>query len=341
MTTLTAADSAPGQTPAGAPVPGRRRGRGGVWRAFLGNRKANFGFGMFFVLLVMGIFPSLFTSVSDPTAPAKFTPRLQPSGAHWFGTTSLGQDIWALFVYGAREPLIIAVVAGGLATIVSVLVGVSAAYLGGIPDDVISFVTNVVLVIPTFPLVIVLSAYAGKPTLTIMIAVLVVTGWSYGANQMRAQALSLRNRDFLESARVRGERRSYIIVFEMLPTMISLIIANFLGAALYSVLAAAGLQFLGLGDPNSDSWGTMLYWADSQSALESGTAWWAILPAIGIAVLGVAFALMNYAFDEISNPALRPVRRQRVRKLGTRRRTGPGTGAPRTAAVVGGGVGNE
>ena len=175
-------------------------------------------------------------------------------------------------------------VAGGLATVISVLVGVSAAYLGGIPDDVISFVTNVVLVIPTFPLVIVLSAYAGKPTLTIMIAVLVVTGWSYGANQMRAQALSLRNRDFLESARVRGERRSYIIVFEMLPTMVSLIIANFLGAALYSVLAAAGLQFLGLGDPNSDSWGTMLYWADSQSALESGTAWWAILPALGIAV---------------------------------------------------------
>lgn len=337
MTTLTSADSATPQAPAGEPVPGRRRGRGGVWRAFLGNRKANVGFGIFFVLLVMALVPSWFTSVSDPTAPAKFMPRLTPSGAHWFGTTSLGQDIWALFVYGAREPLIIAVVAGGLATVVSVLVGVSAAYLGGIPDDVISFVTNVVLVIPTFPLVIVLSAYAGKPSLTIMIAVLVVTGWSYGANQMRAQALSLRNRDFLESARVRGERRSYIIVFEMLPTMISLIIANFLGAALYSVLAAAGLQFLGLGDPNSDSWGTMLYWADSQSALESGTAWWAILPAIGIAVLGVAFALMNYAFDEISNPALRPVRRKRGRKLAARLRPA----SAQAAAIAGGGVGSE
>ena len=84
-----------------------------------------------------------------------------------------------------------------------------------------------------------------------MLVVLVVTGWSYGANQMRAQTLSLRNRDFLESARVRGERRSYIIVVEVLPTMTSLIVANFLGAALYSVLTAAGLQFLGLGDPNS------------------------------------------------------------------------------------------
>ncbi|GAA2054526.1 ABC transporter permease [Catenulispora yoronensis] len=315
MTTLL---SQPAEAPA-APIRGKKRG-GGVWRSFLSNRKANFGFVLFFVLLVMALFPSLFTDVDDPTAPARFMPRLPPSGDHWLGTTSLGQDVWALFVYGAREPLIIAVVAGGLATIISVFVGVSAAYLGGVADDVISFITNVVLVIPTFPLVIVLSAYSGKPTLTVMVSVLVVTGWSYGANQLRAQALSLRNRDFLESARVRGERRSYIIVFEMLPTMISLIIANFLGAALFSVLNAAGLQFLGLGDPNSDSWGTMLYWADSQSALENGAEWWAIAPALGIAALGVAFALMNYAFDEISNPALRPVRRQRGKQLAARLR---------------------
>jgi peptide/nickel transport system permease protein len=331
MTTLTSVPAP--EAPAAAER--RKKPNSGVLTAFLTNRKANVGFGIFLLLVLMAAFPSLFTSVKDPGAPARFMPRLQPSGAHWFGTTSLGQDVWALFVYGAREPVIIAVVAGGLATIVSVLVGVSAAYLGGIADEVISFAINVVLVIPTFPLVIVLAAYAGKPSLTIMIAVLVVTGWSYGANQMRAQALSLRNRDFLESARVRGERRSYIIVFEMLPTMISLIIASFLGAALYSVLAAAGLQFLGLGDPSSVSWGTMLYWADSQSALESGIAWWAIMPALGISVIGIAFALMNYAFDEISNPALRPVRRQRAKKPANRLR------APQAAATAGGGAGSE
>ena len=325
MTTLIS----PPADPADAKVRGKRRG-GGVLRSFLTNRKANVGFGLFFLLLLMAVFPALFTSVQDPTAPARFDSRLPPSGAHWLGTTSLGQDIWALFVYGAREPMIIAVVAGGLATLLSVLVGVSAAYLGGIADDVISFAINVVLVIPTFPLVIVLSAYAGHPTLTVMIAVLVATGWSYGANQMRAQALSLRNRDFLESARVRGERRSYIIVFEMLPTMLSLIIANFLSQALWSVMAAAGLQFLGLGDPGANGWGTMLYWADAQSALETGAQWWAVAPALGIAGLGVAFALMNYAFDEISNPALRPVRRQRGKKLASRIRP------PRT--TVGGGA---
>ena len=332
MTTLTSVP-APEAPPSLAAR--QKKSKSGVLSAFLSNRKANFGFGVFAILALMAAFPSLFTSVKNPGAPAQFMPRLQPSAAHWFGTTSLGQDVWALFVYGAREPVIIALVAGGLATVISVLVGVSAAYLGGVADDVISFVINVVLVIPTFPLVIVLAAYAGKPSLTILIAVLVVTGWSYGANQMRAQALSLRNRDFLESARVRGERRSYIIVFEMLPTMISLIIASFLGAALYSVLAAAGLQFLGLGDPSSVSWGTMLYWADSQSALESGIPWWAVMPALGISVLGVAFALMNYAFDEISNPALRPVRRQRANRLANRLRPG------QAAATVGGGVGSE
>ena len=194
----------------------------------------------------------------------------------------------------------------------SVLVGVSAAYLGGLADEALSMIINIFLIIPTFPLIIILATYAGKGTLSVVLIVLVVTGWSYGANQMRAQALSLRNRDFLESARVRGERRTYIILAEMLPTMTSLIVANFLGAALYSVLTAAGLQFLGLGDPNSISWGTMLYWSQNQQALQSGMPLWSIAPGLCVALLGVSFALLNYAFDEIGNPALRPVRRRRA-----------------------------
>ena len=116
-----------------------------------------------------------------------------------------------------------------------------------------------------------------------IIGVLVITGWSYGARQLRAQALSLRNRDFLESARVRGERRSYIIVFEVLPTMTSLILANFLGSALYAVLTAAGLQFIGLGDNSSLSWGTMLHWAQSNAALQTGQPLWVVAPGLCIA----------------------------------------------------------
>ena len=220
---------------AGAP-PTRRRGSG-VVRAALRSRKAMVGLVLFAIFSVMAIAPQLFTSVRRPNRLA-FEPSLHPSGDHWLGTTSLGQDIWAQLVYGTRESLVIALVAGFFATVLAVLVGVSAAYLGGIADEFLSLVTNVFLVLPTFPLIIVLATYAGKGTLTVVLVVLVVTGWSYGANQMRAQTLSLRNRDFLESARVRGERKLYIIVVEILPTMTSLIVANFLGAALYSVLTA-------------------------------------------------------------------------------------------------------
>jgi peptide/nickel transport system permease protein len=294
------------------PAPVRRRG-GGLWRAVLASRKAMVGLAILFVFCVLAIVPQLFTSVREPNR-LQFDPSLAPSAKHWLGTTSLGQDIWAQLVYGTRQSLVIAVVAGLFATVLSVLVGVSAAYLGGIADEVLSMITNVFLVLPTFPLIIVLATYAGKGTLLVILVVLVLTGWSYGANQMRAQALSLRNRDFLESARVRGERRSYIIVVEVLPTMTSLIVANFLGAAVYSVLTAAGLQFLGLGDPNSMSWGTMLYWSQNQSALQTGMPLWSIAPGLCVALLGAAFALVNYAFDEISNPALRPVRRRRRAK---------------------------
>ncbi|MCU7728139.1 ABC transporter permease [Actinoplanes sp. KI2] len=291
-----------------ATAPARRRG--GFLRAVLRSRKALIGLAIFGVFTVLAAVPELFTPVTEPNKLA-FPPALPPSGEHPLGTTSLGQDIWAQLVYGTRQSLVIALVAGFFATVLSVLVGVSAAYLGGLADDVFSMVINIFLIIPTFPLIIILATYAGKGTSTVVLVVLVVTGWSYGANQMRAQALSLRNRDFLESARVRGERRSYIIVAEMLPTMTSLIVANFLGAALYSVLTAAGLQFLGLGDPNAISWGTMLYWSQNQQALQSGMPLWSIAPGLCVALLGISFALLNYAFDELGNPALRPVRRRR------------------------------
>ncbi|HET9168687.1 MAG TPA: ABC transporter permease [Actinospica sp.] len=277
------------------------------------NRKALIGLVLFGIIAIVAIFPGLFASRSAADTIGGFSPNLGVSTAHLLGTTSYGQDIFSQLVYGARQVLVIALVAGAFATVLSVLIGITAAYMGGFVDEVLSLFTNVVLILPTFPLMIILARYAGTSN-WVMIIVLVVTGWSYGANQMRAQALSLRNRDFLEAARVRGERRIYIILFEMMPTMTSLIVANFLGSALYSVLAASGLQFIGLGDKTSDSWGTMLYWADSQEALQAGNALWIIAPGLAIAVLSAAFALMNYAFDEIGNPALRPVRRKDVRR---------------------------
>jgi oligopeptide/dipeptide ABC transporter ATP-binding protein len=277
------------------------------WRSLRHNRKAIAGILMLGFFLVLAVFPAEL-SPYDPTS-LSFDPGIGPSAAHWLGTTSQGQDVLSQLIWGARQSLIIAFAAGGLATVIAVIVGVSAAYLGGFADGVLSLITDVLLVIPIFPIIIVIAAYLRGIGLFVMIIVLGALGWSYGARQLRVQVLSLRRRDFLGAARVRGERSAYIIVAEIIPTMTSLIVASFLGTAVFSVLTAAGLQFIGLGNPNSQSWGNMLYWAQNNEALDVGSPLWAIMPGVCIALLGAAFAFLNYAFDEVSNPALRPVRR--------------------------------
>jgi peptide/nickel transport system permease protein len=282
-----------------------------VWRAISRNRKAVVGSLLLLVFVVVAICPGQIAP-DDPTAQS-YPPALGPSWHHLLGTTTLRQDIFSQLVWGTRLSLVIALAVGALATVLAVLIGVSAAYLGGIADGILSLITDVILVLPIFPLIIVIAAYRKNAGLFTLIVVLGVLGWSYGARQLRSQALSLRTRDFLESARVRGERRLYVILFEILPTMTSLIVATFLGSALYAVLAAAGLQFIGLGDPNSQSWGTMLFWAQNNEALFAGMPLWAIAPGICLALLGAAFALLNYAFDEISSPALRVRKLERAR----------------------------
>jgi peptide/nickel transport system permease protein len=295
------------QTAAIAPSP---RTQVGALHTLVGavrsNRKALVGTALLGLFVLVAIFAPLLAPY-DPHAQI-FDQTLPPSLSHWLGTTGNGQDIFSQLIWGTRESLGIAIIAGLTATVLSLLVGVSAAYLGGLTDHVLNLITDVFLVIPTLPLMIVIAAYARGGGFLVLILVIVITGWSYGARQLRSQALSLRNREFLDAARVRGERTFYIIGFEILPTMTSLIVANFLGAALYAVLAAAGLQFLGLGNPSDMSWGTMLFWAENNGALNAGSPLWAIMPGLCIALLGGAFALLNYAFDEISNPALRPVK---------------------------------
>jgi|SRR5579875_676495 len=283
-------------------------------RAIRSNRKATAGSILLAFFCLVAIFP--WAIARDQPNAEVYGRSLGPSSAHPFGTTAYGQDLFAQAVWGTRDVLIIAFGAGLAATAIAVLIGVAAAYLGGFWDGALNLLTDVLLVIPLFPLLIVIAAYVHSSGTAVLITVLTLTGWSYTARQLRAQALSLRNRDFLEAARVRGERRLYIVVVEIIPTMTSLIVASFLTNALYAVLFASSLQFIGLGDPNSTSWGTMLYWAQNNEALQTGQYLWAVIPGACIAALGAAFALLNYAFDEIGNPALRPMRRRRIRRAG-------------------------
>jgi peptide/nickel transport system permease protein len=283
-----------------------------VGRAIRSNHKATVGVVLLAIFILIALFPGVIAHDS-PTQDA-YAPQLGISAAHLLGTNHYGQDLFSQLVWGTRNVLIIAFVVGLATTALAVLIGVAAAYLGGLADSSLSVLTDVLLVIPLFPLLIVIAAYAQGGTTLVLITAITLTSWSYTARQLRAQALTLRNRDFLEAARVRGERRLYIIVMEVIPTMTSLIVASFLTNALYAVLFASSLQFIGLGDPNTVSWGTTLYWAQNNAALQTGEPLWAIAPGACIAVLGAAFALLNYAFDEIGNPALRPVRKIRHKK---------------------------
>lgn len=278
-------------------------------RAITANRKATAGAALLVIFCLVALFPGVIAH-DDPTA-AIYGRSLGPSAQHLLGTTAFGQDMFAQVVYGTRPVLLIAFGVGLGATIIAMLIGVAAAYLGGAWDSVLNLITDVLLVIPLFPLLILIGSYLHGIGTLVMIVVITATGWSYTARQLRSQALSLRNRDFLEAARVRGERPLYIVVVEIIPTMTSLLVASFLTNALYAVLFSAGLQFIGLGDPGVISWGTMLYWAQNAEAFQTGQTLWIIVPGLCIVALGAAFALLNYAFDEIGNPALRPVRSMR------------------------------
>jgi peptide/nickel transport system permease protein len=294
------------EVPPGTPEAAPRR----FLRAVVSNRKATAGALILLVVIFVAAFPGLIAP-DDPQA-AVYAQSAGPSSSHLLGTTQLGQDVFSQLIWGTRLTFVVMLIVSAIATFLSMIIGVSAAYLGGITDRVLMVLTDVFLILPVLPLLILLAAYL-PPGVTSLTIVLTITSWAFQARQLRSQGLSLRNRDFLLAARARGERSLYIILVEIVPTMTSLLAASFFSLAVYVVGFAAALQFLGLGNSGQLMWGTMLYNAQQAAALESGNAWWALAPGAAVMVMGSGFAFLNYAFDEIGNPALRPVRRRRAR----------------------------
>lgn len=272
-------------------------------RALLQNRKAAFGMAIILVFTLIAILAP-FLAPYDPTA-MQFAPSQPPSAEHWLGTTASGQDIFSQVVWGTRASLVVGLVTGAITTVLSLLVGLTAGYFGGIIDDILSTVTNIFLVIPGLPLIIIIAAYITVKGTAPVIFVIAITGWAWGARVFRSQMMTLRNRDFVQAAVVVGEHPLRVIFAEIMPNMLSLIAANFFGAALYAVLSEAGLEFLGLGNVNAVTWGTVLYWAQNNQALMFGQWPWFATPGLFIALLGTAFAMMNFAIDEVTNPRLR------------------------------------
>jgi peptide/nickel transport system permease protein len=247
-----------------------------------------------------------------------------PSGAHWLGTTIYANDVFSQLMVSARATMLVGVLAGAVATVLSILVGVSAGYLGGFADEGLSLTANVFLAIPGLPLLIVLASYVpGADSSPILIALIVsITGWAYGARALRAQTLSLRNRDFVEAARVSGEGRFRIIVSEVLPNLVPIAASSFLFTTLYAIGAYVSLAYLGLAGSDIWNWGLMLMQAQAQSAAASGWWWWWAPPGVCIALLGCGLALLNFGMDEFINPRLRAagLTRKDARRAGMRRR---------------------
>ena len=247
-----------------------------------------------------------------------------PSSAHWLGTTIYANDVFSQLLVSARATMLVGFLAGAAATVLSIVVGVTAGYIGGVTDDGLSLAANVFLAIPGLPLLIVLASYVpGADTSPVLIALIVsVTGWAFGARVLRAQTLSLRNRDFVEAARVSGESTFRVIVFEVLPNLVPIAAASFLFTTLYALGAYVALAYLGLAGSNIWNWGLMLMQSQAESAPASGWWWWWAPPGVCIALLGCGLALLNFGMDEFINPRLRTagLSRKSARAAGLRRR---------------------
>jgi oligopeptide/dipeptide ABC transporter ATP-binding protein len=246
--------------------------------------------------------------------PANYYPLpLPPSAAHWLGTTVFAQDAWSQLLASTQATLFVGLLAASIATVLSVLVGVSSGYLSGTAAEGLSLLANVFLAIPGLPLLIVLADFVPSAGSSILLVALIiaVTAWAYSARVLRAQTLSLRTRDFVEAARVSGEGRLRIIVVEVLPNLVPIVAASFLFTTLYAIGAYTAIAFLGLaGSPTSSppglwNWGEMLRQGFANNAVRSGWWWWWAPPGICVAVLGTGLALLNFGIDEFINPRLR------------------------------------
>jgi peptide/nickel transport system permease protein len=277
-----------------------------VVRAFLtlwANGKARVGLAVLLFFVLVAIFAPVIANHS-PTA-SNFPPYKNPDAKNWLGTTGNGQDVFSQMVYGTRVSLLVGLGAGLLATLVALVIGLVAGYRPGLVDEILSFGTNLALVIPALPLMIVLSAYLKSNSVWTTLLVIGFTGWATGARVMRSQAATLRTRDYVTAAVFSGERVLRVVFREILPNMVSLAAASFFGAATAAVIAAASLEFLGLGNPNAVSWGSILYWAENDNALLTGQWVLVFAPGLAIVLLALSFILINFGIDALSNPRLR------------------------------------
>lgn len=281
--------------------------------------------GAFVILAIVGPLVAPYnpnTSVSTTNG----TP-MPPSAAHWLGTTQVQQDVLSQLLAGGRSTILVSLIAGVAATVLAVVFGVTAGYFGGGADDLLSMLANIFLVLPALPLLIVIFGFLGRganPNDIVIGVIISITGWAFGARQLRAQTLSMRSRDFIDSARIVGEKSWRIMTHEILPNLVPIVATTFLFTVIYSVGTYTALSFLSVISLSHWSWGTMLYWAQSGQAAQQARIewWWFLPPGLAVGLFGTGLALLNFGIDEYVNPRLRAagITGRRARRAGLPRR---------------------
>jgi peptide/nickel transport system permease protein len=269
----------------------------------LRNGKLIFGLSLVLLLLGLALIGPLLAS-NDPNAYVG-PGSAPPSSEYWFGTTSFGQDVYAQFVYGLRNTFLVGALGGAIAAAIGMVVGFVAGYRGGIVDELLSMLTNIVLVIPTLAIMLIIAAYLSVRGVVVEAALIGFTSWPWAARAIRAQTFSLTGRDFVDMARLSGMSPRRIIVREIAPNMSSYLFMAFILLFGGAVLIAATLDFIGLGPTQGISLGLMMNNAVLWSALQLGVWWWFVPPGLGIMAIVGALYIMNVGLDEVFNPRLR------------------------------------
>jgi peptide/nickel transport system permease protein len=267
------------------------------------NKKLVGGLAVVLLFVVVGIVAPFFIA----EGPNEYVglPAQPPSSEWWFGTTMVGQDVFAQFAHGLRATFLVGLLGGGIASVIGMVIGFVAGYRGGLVDEVLNMITNVVLVLPALVVLLIINAYLGVRSIGVQALFIGLTSWPWAARAIRAQTFSLRARDFVDLARLSGVGTPKIILKEIAPNMSSYLFMTFILLFGGAVLITASLDFIGLGPTQGVSLGLMLNNSARWSALQLGLWWWFIPPGAGITAIVGSLYVMNVGLDEVFNPKLR------------------------------------
>ncbi len=270
----------------------------------LRNPKLLIGLAIIIFFLLLTILGPLFVH-NDPFDYVNPMGPVPPSSEYLFGTTMFGQDVFAQFVHGLRATFLVGLIGGGIGTIIGILIGFTAGYYGGWVDEILNILTNVILVIPTFAVLLIISAYLEVRSIFTQSILIGMTAWPWAARAIRAQTFSLRTRDFVDLAKMSSIKQNKIIFSEIAPNMMSYLVMTFILQFGGAILNAATLDFIGLGPTNTISLGLMMQYAVNWGALQLDMWWWFVPPGLGITIIVGALYTMNVGLDEVFNPKLR------------------------------------